>query len=286
MSETYPRFVRSNDLINDEEARSLMVAINRRYGLDFTKYELKSLKRGLTRLMVKYKMKTILDLWAVVLMDESFLMSSIDELMVNLTELFRNPDAWIKIRDNVMNQYKGQSTIDIWHAGCSTGEEVYSMAILLDEVDMLSKSSAYASDLSSKVLEKAEKGVYSRMIMNNYDKAFINFNPDRQLNDFFDFQEDQATIKNKYKTYAKFMRHNLVHDPIDKKFDIIFCRNVMIYFDKKLKHQVLSMFNEQLNDNGFLVMGYYDTLPDSCKDIFDIYDNKTRIYRKKSLKSK
>jgi chemotaxis protein methyltransferase CheR len=158
------------------------------------------------------------------------------------------------------------------------------MAIVLDEMGMLQKSRAYASDLSSKVLQKAKKGEYSLMVMNNYLKAFLKFYPERQLNDFFEYQEEQATIKNKYKNYATFNRHNLVHDPIDKKFDIIFCRNVMIYFDENLKYQVLSMFNEQLNDNGFLIIGYYDTLPDSCKDIFDIYDNKTRIYRKKSSK--
>lgn len=282
MSESFSSLVKSNELINDEEAKSLMVAINRRYGLDFTNYELKSLKRGLTRLMLKHKMKNILDLWSVVLKDESFFMESIDDLMVNLTELFRNPDAWIKIRDTVMDKFVDQPIVDIWHAGCSTGEEVYTMAIVLDELGMLQKSRAFASDLSSKVLKKAKKGEYSSMVMNNYLKPFLKFYPERQLNDFFDYNETQATIKNKYKNYATFSRHNLVHDATDKKFDIIFCRNVMIYFDESLKFQVLSMFNEQLNDNGFLVIGYYDTLPDSCKDIFDIYDNKTRIYRKKT----
>lgn len=138
------------ELIRDEEVKSLMKAINRRYGLDFTKYEIKSLKRGITRLMSKHKMKNILELWAVILKDDDFFKKSIDDLMVNLTEMFRNVDAWVMIRDDIIKLFSTESSLKIWHAGCSTGEEVYTLAIILDELDRLKSTKAIATDLSRK----------------------------------------------------------------------------------------------------------------------------------------
>ncbi|MDH5365749.1 MAG: protein-glutamate O-methyltransferase CheR [Cyclobacteriaceae bacterium] len=268
-------------VIGDEEIRALMSAIERRYGLDFTNYEIKSLKRGIFRLMMKRKIKNILELWSIILKDEEFFKDSIDDLMVNLTELFRNPDAWMMIKKILLEEYKSKPNLSIWHAGCSTGEEVYTMAIILNEISMLSKTKALASDLSSQALEKAKNGKYSLIVMQNYLKPFLEFFPDKKMEDFFDYQEFNAMVKPEFKKHVKFTRHNLAQDPMEQKFDIIFCRNVMIYFDETLKLHVLNMFNNSLNDGGYLVIGYYDTMPKSGADIFDIYDNKTRIYKKK-----
>ena len=271
-----------SEIANDEEVRSLMNAIQRRYGLDFTNYETKSLKRGISRLMMKRKINNILELWSIILKDEKFFMESIDDLMVNLTELFRNPEAWEMVRDNVLENYKVKPSLKVWHAGCSTGEEVYTMAIILDELNMLKKTSALATDLSIKVLS-IEKKVYSLMTMKNYMKPFLKFYPEKTIKNFFDYNDTSATIKKNYKSHVDYVRHNLVQDPMDKKFDIIFCRNVMIYFDETLKMEVLNKFNNSLNEGGFLIIGYYDTLPNRATDIFDIHDSKTRIYKKKSL---
>ena len=268
------------ELITDEEMNALMTAIRNRYGLDFTNYEKTSLKRGLTRLMMKHNMDSSLDLWSKVLKDYDFFMSSIDDLLVNLTELFRNPDVWIKLRDEILENYKGQP-LNIWHAGCSTGEEVYTMSIVLDEKGLLNRARLTATDLSSKALAKAKSGQYSLDIIKQYLNPFLKFFPHKQIEDYFQFSEKYAEIKPKYRQNITFSRHNLVHDAAGDKYDIVFCRNVMIYFDDQLKLKVLNLIYQSLKPNGYLIIGYYDIMPDSGKRLFQVEDIKTRIYRKK-----
>lgn len=269
--------------ISDEELEALMQAMKNRYGLDFTNYEKKSFKRSIVRLMMKHKIGSMLELWSKILKDKEFFLNGIDDLLVNLTELFRNPDAWIKIRDTILDDFKDKSQIKIWHAGCSTGEEVFTMAMVLEEKGLLHKCKALASDLSSIALEKAKNGIYSILIMKQYLRPFLEYFPNKKMEDFFDFKEKDAVIKDEYRKHVEFKRHNLVQDPMNQKYDIIFCRNVMIYFDETLKLNVLNLFNNCLNEGGYLVIGYYDIMPDGGKEIFDTYDVKTRIYKKKKI---
>ncbi len=271
-------------LVSDEELSALMVAIKNRYGLDFTNYEKTSLKRGIVRLMMKHQMESLLELWSRVLKDGEFFKAAIDDLLVNLTELFRNPDVWIMMRDKVLAD-QGTKPLRIWHAGCSTGEEVYTMAIVLEEKGLLSRTRAKATDLSKTALNKAIKGDYPLAILQQYLKPFLKYFPYRKLEDFFDFHEKHATIKSQYKSHVDFQIHNLVHDRIYEKYDIIFCRNVMIYFDEKLKIQVLNLLYESLNPGGHLVIGYYDIMPDYGKTLFQLYDVKTRIYTRREVPS-
>ncbi|MEM6643127.1 MAG: protein-glutamate O-methyltransferase CheR [Bacteroidota bacterium] len=273
----------STDTVSDEELKALMQAINNRYGLDFTNYEHSSLKRGIIRLMMKHKMETILELWSVVLKDNEFFKDAIDDLLVNLTELFRNPDVWIKLREDVLPSYKGKQ-LRVWHAGCSTGEEVYTMTFLLESMGLLHSSRLLATDLSSTALSKAIKGEYSLLLLKQYLIPFLKFFPQKAMEDYFDFKETYATIKGRYQTNVMFKRHNLVADPITEKYDIVFCRNVMIYFDDVLKLRVLQLLHKSLKPDGFLVIGYYDIMPDFGKEYFDIFDVKTRIYKRKTAK--
>ena len=184
------------DIISDEDLTDLTQAINNRYGLDFTNYERTSLKRGIIRLMHKYNMKSIIELWSVILRNNDFFLDAIDDLLVNLTELFRNPDAWIKLRDMVIPEISNKS-MKIWHAGCSTGEEVYTMNIVLETLNLLNKTRSVATDLSAKALNKAKKGDYSLIILKQYLVPFLKFFPDRDMEDYFDFQDKHATIKTK-----------------------------------------------------------------------------------------
>jgi chemotaxis protein methyltransferase CheR len=269
-------------MISNEEMAALMLAIKNRYGLDFTNYEKSSLKRGITRLMMKHEMDSSIELWSRILKDQAFFLEAIDDLLVNLTELFRNPDVWIKVRDTILPTIT-KSPIKIWHAGCSTGEEVYTMAIVLEEKGLLHKTKATATDLSGKALAKAMVGTYSLLLMKQYLKPFLSYFPNRKMEDFFDYRDFDATIKPKYQSHVTFRKHNLVHDKMDEKFDIIFCRNVMIYFDDTLKRRVLDLFYNCLNDDGYLVIGYYDIMPDYGKTMFDLHDVKTRVYKKKRV---
>jgi chemotaxis protein methyltransferase CheR len=271
-------------MITDAELKALMQAIYNRYGLDFTNYETNSLKRGIVRLNMKHKFSSILELWSKILKDKDFFMQAIDDLTVNLTELFRNPDSWIMIKEKVLSQYNKQPKINIWHAGCSTGEEVYTMAMVLQDKGFLHKTSTLATDLSQTALKSAKKGEYSLMLLNQYLKPFLAYYPDRTMEDFFVFNNSHAIIKDQCKRHITFQYHNLVHDVMHSKFDMIFCRNVMIYFDEKLKERVLQMFYDSLSETGYLVIGYYDIMPDKGKELFEVFDLKTKIYKRKTIK--
>lgn len=267
-------------MISDEELFSLTTAIKKRYGIDFTSYESKSLKRGFARLVMKNQWDSILPLWSKIMSDKEFFKGCIDELTVNLTELFRNPEIWIKMKSDILPQYRRNGNIKMWHAGCSSGEEVYSMAIVLKSLKMLSKAESLGTDLSTKILEQAKNGKYSNILTKKYIASFSKFLPDGDLNDSFEYGEHALSVKPELKRHVTYKKHNLVQDGMDQKFDLIFCRNVMIYFDDGLKIKVLKKFYESLKDDGFFVIGYYDMLPIASKSFFKVYDTKTRIYKK------
>ena len=266
--------------ISNEELKSLTNAIKSRYGIDFTNYETKSLKRGFARLISKNDMNSLLDLWSAIIRNREFFMGCIDDLTVNLTELFRNPEFWNKLHDEILEELKYKRPLRIWHAGCSTGEEVYSMAVVLNEMNLLFKTEAWATDLSSKALAKAMEGEYSTTLLPKYEKGLAKYLPHKSMDDLFDINGDKMAVKNKFRKHIDFHQHNLVQDEVHKKFEIIFCRNVMIYFDDKLKMKVLNLFYESLEDDGYFIIGYYDMLPEESKSLFKLHDSKTRIYKK------
>ena len=267
--------------ISDAELDSLTNAIKTRYGIDFTNYEKASLKRGFARLIQKQELGNILGLWTKIMRDKEFLIKYIDDLTVNLTELFRNPEIWIKMKDEVLPKLRMNHRIDFWHAGCSSGEEVYTMAMVLQDQNLLHKSTALATDLSATILEQAQKGQYSNLVVNRYLKTFKQYFPNGKLDDWFEMNEYDAKIKDKYKNHIRFLRHNLVQEPMNKQFDVIFCRNVMIYFDDVLKMKVLNLFHSCLKPGGFFIIGYYDMLPNDYKNLFELVDSTTRLYKKK-----
>lgn len=266
--------------ISDEELASLTNAIKARYGIDFTNYERKSLKRGFARLIVKRKLDSLLALWGKIISDREFFLGCVDDLTVNLTELFRNPEIWVQIRDEILPKFATNFRVNMWHAGCSSGEEVYTMAVVLKEANMIRKTKAIATDLSEGMIQKAIEGKYSSVVMNKYKESLKEFAPHYTVDQVFDVEDYSAIVKPEFKSHVNFYKHNLVQDPMDQMFDVIFCRNVMIYFDDQLKMKVLKMFHEHLNPNGFFIVGYYDMLPDGAKTLFKVYDNKTRIYQK------
>jgi len=267
--------------ITDEELASLTTAIKTRFGIDFTSYEKKSLKRGFARLIARNELGSLLGLWSKILKDKEFLVSYIDDLLVNLTELFRNPEIWLKIKDDLLEKLKGKPVINIWHAGCSTGEEIYTMAIVLKEQMLLNKTRALATDLSTTALETAKKGVYTKLLWKKYAASYLTYYPKGNPERHFFVKEDDIVVHDDLKSHVQFVKHNLVQDKMIRKFDIIFCRNVMIYFDETLKMKVLQLFYDSLQDDGFFIIGYYDMLPEMSKEYFVLYDATTRIYRKR-----
>lgn len=266
--------------ITDEELNAFTTAVKTRFGLDFTRYEQKSLKRGLVRLISKKDLESMLGLWAQMLRDKSLIISYIDELLVNLTEFFRNYDLWQKIKDDVLKQVGYQSELTIWHAGCSTGEEIYTMGMVLKERFLLHKSRVLATDLSTKALAQAKAGRYNNIIWDKCAKSYALYNPEGNVDRYFSKQEQSFEVIKQLKKHVRFERHNLVQDEMGERFKIIFCRNVMLYFDGVLKMKVLKLFYDALADDGFFIIGYYDMLPYKSKEMFTLHCSKTRIYRK------
>lgn len=266
--------------ITDEELDSLTSAIKSKFGIDFTCYEKKSLKRGVARLIARNELGSLLGLWSKILKDREFLIKYIDDLLVNLTELFRNPEIWIKMKEDVLPKLRSKPAITVWHAGCSTGEEIYTMAIVLKEMGLLYKTKTIASDLSTTALENAKNGVYPTILWRKYITSYNKFNPTGKLESYFSINDKDAVVNANLKNHISFLRHNLAQDPMREKFDVIFCRNVMIYFDDVLKMKVLRLFYDALHDDGYFIIGFYDMLPEASKELFTLYDASSRIYRK------
>lgn len=266
--------------ISDSELNSFILAVKTRFGLDFMAYEKKSLKRGLARMMTRNNFNSLLDFWSKVLRDRALVTEYVDELLVNLTEFFRNYELWQKIKEDVLQKLAFQKKLNIWHAGCSTGEEVYTMGIVLKERFMLHKTNLLATDLSTKALTQAQEGKYNKYVLKKCKNSYELYNPNGKVERYFKEVDNYFFITKQFKKNVTFQLHNLVQDSMNDKFDVIFCRNVMIYFDDQLKMKVLKMFYTKLVDNGFLVIGYYDMLPEEAKTFFKLYCPSTRIYMK------
>lgn len=268
--------------ISDEEMRSLLRAVLTRYGIDFTNYEPKSFKRRTLKVIETYGFDSINSLWIRILRDPDFIYSFIDGITVGLTELFRNPGLWKELRDEILPGFSDQSTVDVWHAGCSTGEEVFSLGILLEEAVLPYKVKAWATDINRQSLEDARKGKFYKAIFDKYQKNYIEFTRRHHGLEKYIEEEDESCfyLKNQLIGHVDFGLHNLVTNDVQDKFDIIFCRNVLIYFDKRLQERILELFHKALKPNGLLILGYYDSNPNAFSPRFDVMNPGTKTYRK------
>lgn len=206
--------------------------------------------------------------------DPLFVEEVVKEITVNTTELFRDPQVWQAIRFNILPRFRNNSVINIWHAGCSTGQEVYSMLILLNEMDLLDKARVYATDINTDVLETAKAGEYKYRFnlayLDNFDKV-IKENPYNyeEYNDVpyesyleLDKPNDTIRLRNFLREKPVFKKHDLVTESntLYVKFDLILCRNVIIYFNYNLQCRVFELFHQSLYDSGCLVMGMHETI--------------------------
>ncbi len=269
--------------ITDEELKALTNAIKIRFGIDFTRYESKSLKRGFARLMGKHNLDSLIDLWSLLLEKRDFFKSCLDDLTVNLTELFRNPEIWTVVEELLLSQ-KHESSINIWHAGCSTGEEVYSMSYIVHKNNLEIKTNLLGTDISKRALEKATIGKYSAVLEKKYQQAFKKFLVNSNLKEMFESDGRNMQIIKRFQRICSFKNHNLASDTIEDRYNLIFCRNVMIYFDDELKMMVLKKLLSALKPGGFLILGYYDMLPDESRNLITAYNSDNRVYQMKEEK--
>ena len=260
-------------VVTDQDLINFVVALKGSSNYDLSEYSDKSLKRRLQKVLADFNVD-MAGLISSVKNYPVFAENIVKEITVNTTELFRDPPVWHMLRSRILPRFKNNSTINIWHAGCSTCQEVYSMMILLNELGMLDKAKIFASDINTDVLETAKKGVYKYRFnigyLDNFDKV-IKQNPlnYEEFNDvpyekYFDIDKvkDVITMKKNLSEKPIFRKHDLVQDGnlFFAKFDLILCRNVIIYFNYSLQNKVFELFHSNLYTKGVLLLGMHETI--------------------------
>lgn len=268
--------------ITDQDVQLFRYTLKNASEYDFSDYSEKSLNRRLAKVLSDNK-TDITTFIATLKNNRQFLEKVVKDITVNTTELFRDPQIWQHLRYNVLPRFKNNQTINIWHAGCSTGQEVYSMIILLNELGYLEKSKVCATDINDDVLETARKGIYKYRFnigyLDNFDKV-IKENPynyevfnDVPYEKYFDIDKtrDTITMKNEFRNIPLFKKHDLVKDEniFYIKFDLILCRNVIIYFNYNLQNKVFELFYDNLYPSGCLIVGLHETILGPFASKFD-----------------
>ncbi|WP_276371586.1 CheR family methyltransferase [Chryseolinea sp. H1M3-3] len=271
-------------IISDEELKSLTDAIQQRHGIDFSCYEPKSLKRRIIRALHVLKFNSVHELWVKILKEHGFIYSFMDEISVGLTAMFRDPILWIKLKELLNSDFFSSKDLTVWHAGCSTGEEVYTMGIVLKESSFSKPVIAKATDISKNAIEIARAGSYINMKMDEYQQNYVSFNSRGTLRKYFsDTNAGIGMMDTKLVSHVTFEYHNLITGDFNARYDIIFCRNVMIYFDNGAKLKLFDKFYNSLNDNGLLIIGFYDAvLPLIDDKKFRVLDMDSKIFQKNS----
>ncbi len=264
------------------EIQLLLKTIQHKYGYDFTNYAIASLKRRIESCLVESQLSCISDMIPKLLYDESFFQKFLKYMSVQVTEFFRDPEIYKQIKEIVIPALKTYPHIKIWHAGCATGEEVYSLSILLHEANIQNKTMIYATDFNEIALTSAKEGVFS---LKGYEEAKNNYQlagGEVNFNDYFNSKYGYIKVSDKLKNNIVFAKHNLVCDSSFGQMNMIICRNVLIYFNKKLQNKVLNLFTESLTYRGYLWLGYNEMIAHTpIAEKFDNSVNPLKIYRLK-----
>jgi len=248
------------NIVLDHEVEHLIKDVHEVYGYDFSLYSRASFKRRINRICLIDKFTSFAELRYKIVNDPSYLKHFIEEITVNVTEMFRDPHFFKALRENVLPQLGTYPLIRIWVAGCSTGEEAYSVAILLKEAGLYNKSLIYATDINPSVLETASSGVFPINQMKIYSENYILSGGKKDFSDYYTANYDSARFDKSLKEKMILSTHNLVSDSSFNSFQLIICRNVLIYFDKQLQERVFHLFDDSLENLGYLALGTKETL--------------------------
>ncbi|MEP6465125.1 MAG: protein-glutamate O-methyltransferase CheR [Parafilimonas sp.] len=267
-------------MVKDEEIDLLVNELAQQYGYDFTNYAKASLRRRINRLLIIERTPSFAEFFYRVKNDGDYLTHVVENLTVNVTEMFRDPSVFKIIREQVLPVLATHPFIRIWHAGCASGEEVYSMAMMLDEANLLNKSLLYATDLNPSVIENIKKGIFPLNRMQQYSENYIASGGKKDFSSFYTAQYGWAKFNQRLKLKMISAMHNLVSDRSFNEFQLIFCRNVLIYFDKVLQDKVFKLFDDSLEKLGFLVLGSKENLRFSPIAAKFTQVDKEKIWRK------
>ncbi len=279
--------MRDNRLISDEEHTDLEIdlllqAVNRVYGYDFHHYAKASLRRRMTNLMTSEHMQHISELIPGIMHDKFLFERLLQEMSITVTSMFRDPKIFYLLKEKVVTKLQTYPYINVWHAGCATCEEAYSVAIMLHEAGLLARSRIYATDYNNQSLAIAEKGIYPLQNLREYGENYRQAGGQGSFADYFIERHGKALFDPALREKITFAHHNLMKDESFAEMHLILCRNVLIYFDSDLKNRVLKVISNSLVQRGFLMLGDKETLElTSVTSEFECISPRSRIYQKK-----
>jgi len=246
--------------LQDIEIQLLLEGIARYYGYDFRRYAFASLKRRILNMLRAEHLPTISALQEKVLHDPACLERLLLALTVNVTAMFRDPHFYLAFKTHVVPLLRTYPFIRVWHAGCSTGEEVYSMAILLYEAGLYERSRIYATDMNAAVLSKARAGIFPLEKMQEYTGNYLRSGGNQSFSEYYTAAYEHAIFRPWLKEHITFSQHNLATDGSFNEFNVVLCRNVMIYFNRSLQEQVHGLLYQSLGMFGVLGLGHAESL--------------------------
>jgi chemotaxis protein methyltransferase CheR len=266
----------------DIELELLLEAIFRKYKYDFRQYSRASLRRRLQGAMSALDAKSISGVQDIILRDNSAFARLLQYFTVPVTEMFRDPHYFRAVREIVVPHLKTYPSLKIWVAGCSTGEEAYSLAILLEEEGLLERTMIYATDINPQSLKAAEAGIYGLKEMAKFTDNYQKAGGKRSFSDYYTAAYDAAALSAHLKRKILFTDHSLATDSVFSEMHFISCRNVLIYFERGLQDRAIGLFCDSLAPEGFLGIGEKESLRFSSRAAeFDSLDHASRLYRKR-----
>jgi chemotaxis protein methyltransferase CheR len=267
--------------VEEVEIRLLLDGVFRHYGYDFRDYAPSSVRRRLRHLTLVENLGSITELTERVLHDPAWLEKLVAAFSINVSAMFRDPSFYRALRDKLVPIMRTYPFVRIWHAGCSTGEEVYSTAILLHETGLYERCRIYATDFNETVLRKAREGIFPLTAMKAYTANYIQAGGTSAFSEYYTAQYDSAIFRPWLRKNLVFAQHNLAMDTSFNELHVIICRNVMIYFNRTLQNRVVDLFSESLVRLGFLCLGNKESLKGTHGEAaYDVVDADERIYRK------
>ncbi len=267
---------------SDLEISTLLEAIYQKYGYDFRQYSQAHIRRRVTNRMAMSGLEDISQMLTKVLNDEIFASALLQDLSITVTEMFRDPSFYVSFRENVLPILKTYPFIKIWHAGCATGEEAYSMAIVMQEEGLYDRTIIYATDFNQRVLNQAKEGIFSNKMMKIYTTNYQLSGGKNSFSSYYTSDHENVIMNQSLKKNIVWANHNLVTDSVFAEAHLILCRNVLIYFNHDLQNKVQNLFYDSLINGGILCLGSKESL--RFTDLHDEYkelDKKQRIFKKR-----
>jgi chemotaxis protein methyltransferase CheR len=263
------------------EIQILLEAVFRRYGFDFRDYASPSMKRRVCQCVAEENVRSITELQAKLLHDPAAMERFLLKVTINVTSMFRDPEFYRAFRTRVVPELRSKPFIRLWHVGCSTGEEVFSMAILLHEEGLSPRCRIYATDMNESVLAQAKKGIFPLAHLREYTTNYLQAGGTGSFSEYYTAAYDSVIFQHSLAENVVFAQHNLVTDGSFNDFHVILCRNVMIYFNEALTSRVHGLLYQSLAQGGFLGLGNRESIKftphESCYEEFDL---NARIYRR------